>query len=467
MTDARRATALALLVAGAFFMENLDGTVITTALHAMARSFGTDAVALNIGITAYLLALSVFVPMSGWITDRFGSRAVFAAAVAVFTFSSVLCGLAGSVPQFVLARVAQGVGGAMMVPVGRLVVLRATPKAGLVNAISTIVWPGLVAPVLGPPLGGWITDAFGWRWIFYLNLPLGLVAFWLALRLVPDAREVERPPFDTQGFALVGLACLFLTMGLDRFADRPVPWAQTVAMLLAGGALAVLAVRHLRRAPHPLLRLAALRIPTFAATFWGGSLARCAIGAMPFLLALFFQIGFGRSASEAGLLILWVFAGNLTMKTATTYVLRRVGFHRALLVNGLVAVLSILACALLNPSTPYPLVAAVLFVGGMNRSMQFTAISTLSFADVPREEMSAASTLASTVTGLTFGFGVAFAAVALRFAGFLHHTVGADPSLADFRLAFVLVALVALLSLVDPYRLPRDAGQEVSGHRAW
>ncbi len=457
MTDARRTAALAYLVAGSFFMENLDGTVITTAIPQMARSFHADVVGLNVGITAYLLALAVFVPMSGWLADRFGARNVFATAIAIFTVSSVFCGASQTLPEFTLARVIQGMGGAMMVPVGRLVVLRNTEKRDLVKAISTIVWPGLVAPVLGPPLGGFITDHATWRWIFFLNIPLGLIALTFALRIVPNLKTEERTPFDWSGFVLVGLACTFLTLGLDKLS---------LGLFLVGIAFGVTAILYLRRATHPLMRFEALKIQTFALTLWGGSLARAAIGGMPFLLALYLQVGFGLNAYDSGKLVLWVFAGNLTMKTMTTAMLRRFGFRRTLLVNGLLATASIGSIALLAPDTPYPLVAALLFAGGLFRSMQFTALNTLGFADVPQEQMSAATTLSSTIGGLTFGAGVAFGAFALQIGRWLHATKGPNPSLADFRLAFGLVALMALGSLWDSLKLPPDAGQEVSGHKA-
>lgn len=437
-------------------MENLDGTVVTTALPQMARSFHTDVVGLNVGITAYLLALAVFVPMSGWLSDRLGARTVFASAIAVFTLASVLCGFARTVPEFVVARVIQGMGGAMMVPVGRLVVLRNTEKRDLVNAISTIVWPGLVAPVLGPPVGGFIVDHASWRWIFYLNVPLGLVAFVLALGIVPNVREEVRPPFDWAGFALVGAACVLFSVGLDRLQ-----WPLALGGVLA----AIAAVRHLRRAPHPLLVLDAFRIRTFGYSNLAGALARCSIGGMPFLLALYFQIGFGLTALAAGGLLLWVFAGNLGMKTFTTAVLRRFGFRPTLIVNGGVAALSILAVAFLGPHTPVPIVAATLFVGGMCRSMQFTALNTLGFADVPPGEMTGANTLASTLGGLTYGAGPAVGALALQVAAWLHRTAG-PPTLADFRFAIAFMALLVVLSILDTWRLPRDVGMEVSGHRA-
>jgi EmrB/QacA subfamily drug resistance transporter len=456
MTDARRTAALAYLVAGSFFMENLDGTVITTAIPQMARSFHSDVVGLNVGITAYLLALAVFVPMSGWLADRFGARNIFASAIAIFTVSSIFCGVSQTLPEFTLARVIQGMGGAMMVPVGRLVVLRNTEKRDLVKAISTIVWPGLVAPVLGPPLGGFITDHATWRWIFFLNIPLGLIALTIALRIVPNLKTEERTPFDWAGFVLVGLACTFLTLGLDKLS---------LGLFAVGIVFGIAAIYYLRRAVHPLMRFEALKIQTFALTLWGGSLARAAIGGMPFLLALYLQVGFGLTAYESGKLVLWVFAGNLTMKTMTTAMLRRFGFQRTLQVNGFLATASIGSIAFLAPDTPYPLMAALLFAGGLFRSMQFTALNTLGFADVPPEQMSAATTLSSTIGGLTFGAGVAFGAFALQIGRWLHATKTVDPSLADFRFAFGLVALMALGSLWDSFKLPGDAGQEVSGHR--
>jgi len=434
-------------------MENLDGTVITTALPQIARSFGTDPVGLNIGITAYLLAMAVFVPLSGWIADRVGARTTFASAIVVFILSSVLCGVANGVATFTAARIVQGIGGAMMVPVGRLVVLRNTEKRDLVRAISTIVWPGLVAPVLGPPLGGFITDHASWRWIFFINVPLGLIALFFAFRIVPNLREVARRPFDATGFLLVGLACVLLTVGFDGLQ-----WP----LALGGVAFGGIAALHLRRAVHPLVALDALRVPTFAYAHGPSLLARCAIGAVPFLLALFFTVGFGLGSFAAGSLLLWVFAGNLSMKTITSAVLHRFGFRRTLLANGFVASLTILLLALLTPSTPVPSIAAVLFVGGMCRSMQFTALNTLGYADVPPETMGGANTLSSMINGLTFGAGPAFGALALSVAARFHGHAG-TPRIPDFQIAFGLASLMVLATLPATLRLPRDAGKAVTG----
>jgi EmrB/QacA subfamily drug resistance transporter len=451
------------VVAGAFFMENLDGTVIATALPAMARSFAVPPVSLSLGITAYLLTLAVLIPASGWTADRFGTRRVFTSAIAVFTVASVLCGLCTGLWPFVAARVLQGVGGAMMVPVGRLSVLRSTEKRDLVRAVAFLTWPGLAAPVIGPPLGGFITAALGWRWIFLLNLPLGLVGLACALRFIPDIRAAERRPFDGVGFVLGGAALLALMGGLDALGRPGAALGPGAALALAGLALGALAVRHAQRHAAPLIDLAAMRVPSFAATSTGGLLFRAGITSAPFLLPLMFQLGFGLSPVASGSLLLAVFAGNLGMKTFTTPILRRFGFRSVLVGNGVLAAASLLAVCVLDPATPRALVLAVLFAGGLCRSMQFTALNTLSYADVPQRLMSGANTLGSVLQQGSSGLGVAVGALALRAASALHGAPG--PGAGEFRLAFAVMAAMTLLGLLPILRLPADVGAEVSGHR--
>lgn len=462
-TSQNNSRALALLVAGAFFMENLDGTVITTAVPDIARSFGVAALDLNIGVSAYLLTLGVFIPISGWVAERFGARKVFASALALFTLASVLCGMAQGLGEFVLLRALQGIGGAMMVPVGRLVVLKSTPKEKLIGVIATLTWPALVAPVLGPPLGGFIASYSSWRWIFYLNLPLGLIALLFAWRLVPDHLPAERRPFDLAGFVYAGGALLALTWGAEQLSRPDAAWGEAASWFGLGAALSLLAIRHLRRAAHPLIDLRTLSIKTFAVTIHGGSLFRLAIGAVPFLLPLLFQLGFGLNSFHSGMLVLAVFAGNLLMKPATTAILRLCGFKRVLLVNGAINVASLLACAFLTPATPVWLIAAVLFVGGLTRSMQFTAYNTIAFADMPQERMAAANTLFSTAFQVAMGLGVALGALGVRLGHWLVTSAGwqAMPA-GQFRLAFVLVALVSLLGMIDSLRLPANAGEHLS-----
>jgi EmrB/QacA subfamily drug resistance transporter len=456
---------IALIVAGAFFMENLDGTVIATALPQMAHSFGTSPVVLSIGMTAYLLTLAVFIPISGWIADRYGARTVFGSAIAVFTVSSLLCGISNGLWSFTGARILQGIGGAMMVPVGRLVVLRGTEKADLLRALAYVTWPGLIAPVLGPPVGGFITTYASWRWIFYLNLPLGLAALVLTWLFIANDRMDKRAPFDTIGFVLTGVGLGALMYGFELLGQTDTPWVQATLCLAIGLLSGAAAVWHARRAAHPLLDLSALKIPTFAIAIWGGSLFRIAIGTVPFLVPLMLQIGFGLNAFSSGLLVLALFAGNLGIKPLTTGILRQFGFRAVLIVNGLLNAVMILACALLSADTPSAIIAVVLFVGGACRSLQFTCLASLSFSDIAPAQMSGASTFSSTVQQLTMGMGIAVGAMGLHLAMVLRGAVSAAPSVMDFRVAFVIVALIAGVGVYDCFALDRQAGAQVSGHR--
>ena len=453
----------ALLVAGAFFMEFIDGTVIATALPDMAKSFGVEAVDLNIGISAYLITLAVLIPASGWIADRFGARKVFSLALAIFTLASVLCGLSTSLESFVAMRILQGVGGALMVPVGRLAVLRTTPKHQLITAIATLTWPALVAPIIGPPLGGFITSYANWRWIFFINVPLGLLAIALALRFIPDIHDDERRPFDIPGFIATSVAMVSLVYAMELLgAQQPQGWL-TAGLLTLGVVTFLFALRHFRHAAWPMIRLDALQVPTFRVTMYGGSLFRASISAVPFLLPLMFQVGFGMNAFHAGSLVLAVFVGNLTIKPATTPLIRWLGFKKLLLINGALNVLALLACALITPQTPVWVILLVLYLGGVFRSIQFTGVSTLAFADVPASQMSYANTLFSTATQLAVGLGISLAAIGIRMGDeaskwlALSHVPG-----ISFRLAFVVIAIICLIGMVDTLRLTRDAGCAVS-----
>jgi EmrB/QacA subfamily drug resistance transporter len=459
----RREVMTALLVAAAFFMENLDGTIITTALPSMARDFGVAPVDLNLGVSAYLLTLGILIPISGWVADRFGARKVFSAAIVIFTVASLLCGFANNLPGFIVLRVLQGIGGAMMVPVGRLVVLRTTPKERLIGAIAILTWPALVAPVLGPAVGGFITTYASWRWIFYLNLPIGALALLAALLLLRDEKAGERRPFDWPGFLVIG-GGLFCLLWSSETASRPdVQWLHAGSFLLAGLVLLTVGTLHLRRTANPMLAISMLRLPTFAVTLGGGSLFRMSIGAMPFLLPLLFQLGYGLDAFHAGLLIVATFAGNLMMKPFTTSVLRRFGFRTTLIGNGLFNAAAIAVCALPGPQTPLPVIAALLFVGGLFRSMQFTALNALAFSEVPQAQMSSANTLFSTGFQLALGLGIAVGALAIRVSEWLVPHIGLThwPA-APYRLAFVMVAMVSLLGVLDSLGLKADAGDNIS-----
>lgn len=461
--DERAFSAPALLVAGAFFMEFLDGTVIATALPDMARDFGVTAVELNIGISAYLITLAVLIPASGWIADRFGARAIFTLALAIFTLASVFCGLSTEVHIFVAMRILQGVGGALMVPVGRLAVLRTTPKHQLIKAIATLTWPALVAPIIGPPLGGFITRYASWHWIFFINVPLGLAAIILSLRIIPDIRETERRSFDLSGFITTSVAMVSLVTAMERLGDRQPQIWPTLALAALGFGCLLYSIRHFRRAAAPMVRLDALQVPTFRVTMYGGSLFRASISAVPFLLPLLFQVGFGMDPFHSGLLVLAVFVGNLTIKPATTPLIRWLGFRRLLLINGALNVCSLLACALLTPQTPVWAIMLILYLGGVFRSIQFTGVSTLAFADVPAAQMSDANTLFSTASQLGVGLGITLGAIGIRLGeqvgDWLHLT---ELPGISFRLSFVFIALICLVGMIDSLHLAKTAGSSVS-----
>jgi len=455
---------IALLVAAAFFMEFIDGTVIATALPQMAISFGVSAVDLNAGMSAYMLTLAVLIPASGWAAERFGARNVFTFALAVFTLASLFCAMATGVGEFILLRIIQGVGGALMVPVGRLTVLKTTPKPQLIKAIATLTWPALVAPILGPPLGGFITHYASWHWIFYINVPLGIIAMILAWRLFPQQPADQPKHFDKPGFVLTGLAMLALVTGLELISQDHILWTTAVLLLAAGAAMSVLAVRHLSRSAAPMVHLGSLVIPTFRISMGGGSLFRITISAVPFLLPLMLQVGFGMDPFHAGLLVLAVFAGNLAMKPATTPLIRRFGFRPVLVVNGLLSVFSLLFCAFLTPGTPDWLIMLLLFLVGLSRSMQFTGISTLAFSDVPASHMADANTLFSTALQLSVGLGITVGALGTRFGEQLVERMQwqAVPGMS-FKIAFVVIAVITLFGWLDMLRLKPDAGATVSG----
>jgi EmrB/QacA subfamily drug resistance transporter len=454
------------LIAGAFFMENLDGTIIATALPQMARSFHVGAVNLNIGMTAYLLTLAVFIPISGWVADRFGSRSIFAAAIATFTVASLLCGAAHTLTQFTLMRILQGMGGAMMVPVGRLIVLRNTPKEQLTLVLAYITWPGLTALVVGPPLGGFITTYASWHWIFFLNLPIGIVALILTLLWVENLRSGEKHSFDWLTFVLAGCASAGAVYGMEKLGSEGLPWqlpGAVLALSVLSGAAAIVAAH--RNPATSLIDLESMKLKTYSLSVYGASAFRVAVSVLPFLLPLMFQIAFGLNAFQSGLYLLAMFAGDLSMKAFVIQALRRFGFRRILIVNGIITALSMALCALLSPATAVLLVVAILFFHGAFRSMQFTCMTTLAYAEIPPERMSRANGFLSAVMQLSMGMGVAVGAITLRLVAHARGHSAAVPQLRDFHLAIVIISLLTLGPVFDSLGLPPDAGATTSGHR--
>jgi EmrB/QacA subfamily drug resistance transporter len=446
------------------FMQILDGVIIVTALPQMALDFRVATLDMSIGITAYMLTAAVIIPTAGWLSDRFGARSVFLVAMLVFTLASLACGLATDLTQFVLARIVQGAGGALMFPVGRVIVLRSVEKSEIVQAIGLTVWPALFAPVVGPAIGGFLTTYVSWHWNFWINVPLGIAGMLLVLRIIPRDTEFKAHPFDWRGFVLTAIALAALLYGFDGLAQGTLPTGLAASLAVLGIGVAAAAITWLLRAPHPLLDLNTLRIRTFAASeALAGAVLRLTINATPFLLPLMFQVGFGLDPLAAGGLVLVYFLGNLLMKSVTTPILRRFGFRSILAVNGTLAAASIAACGFLTPQTYYPLLLAILFVAGLTRSMQFTALATLAFADVDGDKRSSASTLSSMFQQISMVFGIALAAAILN----LSQVVRAGPALLleDFRVAFVAIGAICLIASLQLLILPADAGSEVSGHR--
>lgn len=461
---ARNGRAAALLVAGAFFMEFLDGTIISTAAPDMAVSLHVRPVDIGVAMTAYLVTVAVLIPVSGWAADRYGARRVFTWAIGLFTVASLLCAAATGLPELVVMRVLQGAGGAMMVPVGRLVVLRGTSKSDLLRAVAYLTWPGLIAPVLAPVLGGLFTTYATWRWIFLVNVPLGVIALVLALRVVPGGlREPDRPPLDLAGFLLGGSGLAALVYGLELLGAQPPEWALAGIATAAGALLCALAARHLLRAGHPLIDLRTLRVPTFFVSTAGGALFRAAVSAVPFLLPLMFQGAFGWSPAASGLALISVFVGNIAVKPFTTPLLRRFGFRRVLLVNGAATAVTFVLCALIGARTPMAAMVAALFLGGVCRSVSLSGYSTIAFADIEADRTSTANALASTLQQLSTGMGVAFGALALRVAGPLSSLAGLRGPAAPYHVAFLLLALLPLAAVAEAARLAPDAGSAVTG----
>jgi EmrB/QacA subfamily drug resistance transporter len=425
------------------------------------------AVDVNVVITAYVLTLAVLIPVSGWLATRFGARRIFLGAVTVFTLASVGCAGAVDLTGLTATRLLQGIGGATMVPVGRLMVLRSTPKADLVKAIAYLTWPALIAPVVAPAVGGALSTYASWRWIFLINAPLGLAGLVLGRHLVPDVRAERPDPLDRSGFVLTALGVAALVIAMEALG-RPVVNPATAVVALAVAALGLTgAVVRLLRARHPLLDLRILRITTYRITAAGGSVFRAVMTAIPFLLALFFQLGLGWTAAQAGLVVIALFVGNVAIKPVTTPLMRRFGIRTVMLVAIVASAACLVGMAVLTTATPLPLLVVLLVASGVFRSVGFTTYNSVAFADVEAARMTHASTLNSTLQELGAGIGIAVAALFVRLGEPLGSAVGLRAG-ADqpFRVAFVLLALVLLVPLVEALLLDRTAGDAVTGHAA-
>ncbi|HEX3938192.1 MAG TPA: MFS transporter [Xanthobacteraceae bacterium] len=455
---------IAMIVGSAIIMQQIDSTVITTALPQMAISLHTDPVKLSVAVTAYLLSLAVFVPVSGWAADRFGGRTVFRAAIALFTVGSILCGLSGNVVELTAARVLQGFGGAMMVPVGRLVLFRSIDKAALIGTMAYLQVPAQLGPVLGPPIGGFITTYFSWRWIFLINVPLGILGIVLVTLFFDNPKEGDTRPFDMPGFVLTG-AALFCMMYAIEAAGRGRGDLGELGVLVSFGIVSgVLGIWHLHRAKYPVLDLSVFRITTFQTGISGGSLFRAGAGSLVFLLPLLLQVVFGMTAFASGTITFATAVGSISMKMAAKPVLRRFGFRKVIVVNSVISAATVAMCGFFTVSTPVLLIFVLLLIAGFFQSLQYTATQAMSYADIEQPQMATATSILSMSQQLSRGFGIALSAAVL------HWSLAARGATAlgtvDFMVAFVSLAFVALAGLPFGWILRHDAAAAVSGHRA-
>lgn len=450
-----------LIIGAALFMQSLTATVIAAALPAMAEALDEPVLSLNLAITAYLVGAAVFLPISGWLADRFGARTILLAAVIGFVSASVLCGLSQSIGQLVAARTLQGFAAAMMLPVGRLVLLRTTPKEELVAALSYLAIPMLIGPTLGPPLGAFIVTYLSWPWIFFVNVPIGAIGAVLIWRFVHDVRGEGTSRLDVLGFLLSGIALACIVYGLESLGGSQLPRAFVYGLVGFGAIASAAYIFYAGRVRNPILEMRLFRTPTFSAATLGGFFMRLKLGATPFLLALLFQIGFGMSALAAGWLIFTSSVGALAMRTMVAQTFARFGFRLVLLINGVLVALTFAGVGLLRPTTPIWFVATLLLMHGFVRSLQLAGLNALAYADLDDSDMSAASTLAGVFQMLAQAVAVGGAATILNLA----QSLDGAHALAAVHIypAFLIIGGLSLVSLIWFARLPRDAGASLRG----
>ena len=451
-----------LILAVALFMEQMDSTVIATSLPAIAADIGTSPIALKLAVTSYLVALAIFIPISGWMSDRFGAKNVFRLAIVVFMVGSISCAMSSSIHAFVLSRFLQGIGGSMMTPVGRLLLVRGTPREELVSAMAWLTIPALLGPITGPPLGGFLTTYLSWHWVFWINIPIGLLGLVLVTRFLPAGADYTPRPVDFPGFILSAMAFSGFVFGMSVISLPALPIGYAYLTLAVGFVCGVLYLLHARRAPYPLLDPKMFRYPLFRAGIIGGSNFRIGIGAIPFLLPLMLQLGFGLNPFQSGLVTFIAAVGALSSKFLAQWVFRNFGFRTVLTAGAFVSSLFIAVNSLFTPATPVGLIMACLLVGGVLRSICFTGVNAMVFSDIEDRDTSQATAINSVAQQISLATGVALAGGVLDLAGRLH---GGAIELRDFHIAFLVVAVVASLSTFTFRRLPPDAGATVSGHR--
>ena len=451
------------VVAIAFFMQTLDGTILNTTLPTMARDLGESPLRMQSVVIAYMLTVALFIPASGWLADRFGTRRAFLSAIVLFSLGSLLCALSPSLPWLTAARVLQGIGGALLLPVGRLAILRGFPRSELLKVLSFVTIPGLVGPLLGPPLGGWIVEVASWHWVFLINLPVGVLGVFASLRYMPDLRGETGQRFDWPGFTTFSLGLVLVTLGLQGLGEHAI--GAPLSILLVMGGLAAMAAYwvHAARAEKPLFSLTLFQIPTFSVGILGNLFARLGSGAMPFLTPLFLQVGLGYSPSRAGLTMVPIVLGAMLIKFFAEPVIRRFGYRRVLVVNTLLLGGFIAGFSLVDASTPHAAILVYLALFGVVNSMQFTAMNTLTLGDLDPVRASGGNSLLSVVMQLSMSLGVAAAGALL--AAFatpivipIASDVGPSNLLHTFHATYVCMGALSALAAGIFFQLGRREG---------
>ncbi|WP_337266377.1 DHA2 family efflux MFS transporter permease subunit [Oryzifoliimicrobium ureilyticus] len=452
---------IAMIIASAMFMEQLDATVLATALPTMARDFGVSAPAMSIALTSYLLSLAIFIPASGVIADRFGSRTVFRSAIAIFVLGSIGCALSPNLTCLVISRLVQGLGGATMMPVGRLVLMRSVARKDMISAMSWLLVPALIGPILGPPVGGFIVTWLNWRFIFYINVPIGILGFTLVSIFIAEIKEPTKRRFDKIGFILSGISLGSLLFGFEM-SSRSGEGATAILLITIGVVFGCGYLFHAKHHPAPIMDFSLMKVPSFRISVIAGSLLRITQGAQPFLLPLYFQIGFGMSAAAAGQFVTATALGAMAMKALAPRILRKFGFRSSLVINGLTSTLGYALCAGFRPDWPSALIFGILAVSGFFMSFQFTAYNTVAYDEIEPARMSAAISFYTTFQQLMLSLGICAGAFALH----LSMTAGerVHPVLGDFSFAFICVTLISLTATFWNMKLSPTAGADISGH---
>ncbi len=462
LLDAQTARGLPWVVAIAFFMQSLDGTILNTALPAMANDLNEDPLRMQGVIIAYMLTVALLIPASGWIADRFGTKKIFFGAILLFSFGSLLCALSQSLDMLIGARVIQGLGGALMLPVGRLVVLRAYPRSELVRIMGFITIPGLLGPLIGPVMGGWMVQYLTWHWIFLINLPVGIVGCYAVWRFIPDLRGKERSRFDTLGFLLFGAAMLLITVAMEGLGELHLPHLRVMLLLFGGMACLIAYWLRAGRIDQPLFSPLLFQTRTFAIGLFGNLFARLGSGALPFLVPLLLQVALGYSPSQAGMSMLPLAAAAIMAKSVARPIIERLGYRFVLTANTLALGLMLASIGLVNEHTPYWLLLGVLaFMGAIN-SLQFTAMNAVTLIDLDDASASSGNSLLSVVGQLSLSLGVACAGALL---GGFSANIGSDNAatvLGAFQLTFVTVGVMTMLAAVIFSQLSKDDGRLIS-----